>query len=89
MKENCLIILAKFLKFVFQLLTGLQFDIFYVIKTRVGFEIAEIARFLLARFQRLQRLQDSKLQRLQDFYFKYARHNHLPCPMMGEVSLET
>ena len=22
-------------------------------------------------------------------YFKYARHNHLPCPMMGEVSLET
>ena len=21
--------------------------------------------------------------------FKYARHNHLRCPMMGEVSLET
>ena len=46
MKENCLIILAKFLKYVFQLLTGLRFDIFYVIKTRVGFEIAEITRFL-------------------------------------------
>ena len=28
-----------------QLLTGLQFDICYVIKTRVGFEIAEITRF--------------------------------------------
>ena len=22
-------------------------------------------------------------------YFKYARHNHLRCPMMGELSLET
>ena len=22
-------------------------------------------------------------------FFKYARHNHLRCPMMGEVSLET
>ena len=21
--------------------------------------------------------------------FKYARHNHLRCPMMGEISLET
>ena len=21
-------------------------------------------------------------------YFKYVRHNHLRCPMMGEVSLE-
>ena len=28
-----------------QLLIGLQFDICYVIKTRVGFEIAEITRF--------------------------------------------
>ena len=25
----------------------------------------------------------------RDIYFKYARHNHLRCPMMGEVSLET
>ena len=37
--------LASFLKNILQLLTGLQFDIFYVIKTRVGFEIAEITRF--------------------------------------------
>ena len=29
-----------------QLLTGLQFNICYVIKTKVGFEIAEVARFL-------------------------------------------
>ena len=29
-----------------QLLIGLQFDICYVIKTRVGFEIAAIRRFL-------------------------------------------
>ena len=29
-----------------QLLTGLQFDICYVIKTRVGFKIAEMTRFL-------------------------------------------
>ena len=28
-----------------QLLTGLQFDICYAIKTRVGFEIAEMTRF--------------------------------------------
>ena len=28
-----------------QQLTGLQFDICFVIKTRVGFEIAEITRF--------------------------------------------
>ena len=28
-----------------QLLTGLQFDIWYVIKTGVGFEIAEITIF--------------------------------------------
>ena len=39
-------ILAKFLKNILQLLTGLQFDICYVIKTRVGFEIAEMTRFL-------------------------------------------
>ena len=41
-----LIILAKFLKNILQLLTGLQFDICYDIKTRLGFEIPEIARFL-------------------------------------------
>ena len=29
-----------------QLLIGLQFDICYVIKTRVGFKIAEMTRFL-------------------------------------------
>ena len=39
-------ILAKFLKNILQLLTGVQFDICYVIETRVGFEIAEITRFL-------------------------------------------
>ena len=39
-------ILAKFLKNILQLLTGLQFDICYVIKTIVGFKIAEITRFL-------------------------------------------
>ena len=31
---------------ILQLLTGLQFDICYVIKTRVGFKIVEMARFL-------------------------------------------
>ena len=25
----------------------------------------------------------------QHIFFKYARHNHLRCPMMGELSLET
>ena len=45
-KKNWLIILAKFLKDILQLLAGLQFDIGYVIKTRVGFETAEIARIL-------------------------------------------
>ena len=44
-KKNCLIILAKFLKNILQLLTGLQFDIYYVIKARVGFEIAEVKYF--------------------------------------------
>ena len=39
-------ILAKFFKNILQPPTGLQFDIFYVIKTRVGFKIAEITRFL-------------------------------------------
>ena len=43
-------ILAKlflfFQKFnILQLLTGLQFDICYVIKTRAGFKIAETTRF--------------------------------------------
>ena len=38
--------LAKLLKNILQLLTGLQFNVFYVIKTRVRFEIAEITRFL-------------------------------------------
>ena len=44
-KKNCLTNLAKLLKNILQLLTELQFDI-YVTKTRVGFEIAEITRFL-------------------------------------------
>ena len=39
-------ILAKFLKNISQLLTGLQSDICYFIKTRLGFEIEEITRFL-------------------------------------------
>ena len=38
-------ILAKFLKNILQLLAGVQFDICYVIETRVGFEIAEIRIF--------------------------------------------
>ena len=38
-------ILEKFLKNILELLTGLQFGIYYVIKTRFEFEIAEIARF--------------------------------------------
>ena len=38
--------IAKFLTNILHLLTGLQFDICYVTKTRVGFEIAEIVRFL-------------------------------------------
>ena len=46
MKKKCLIILVKFLKNILLLLTGLQFDVCYVIKTREGFEIAEITRFL-------------------------------------------
>ena len=45
-KKNDLIISAKFLKDILQLLTGLQFDVCYVIKTRLGFETAEITRFL-------------------------------------------
>ena len=40
-----LMILAKFLKNISQLLTGLQSDICYFIKTRLGFEIEEITRF--------------------------------------------
>ena len=39
-------ILAKFLKNISQLLTGLQSDVCYFIKTRLGFEIAEITKFL-------------------------------------------
>ena len=39
-------ILAKFFKNILQLLTGLQFDICYVIKTRVAFKITEITKFL-------------------------------------------
>ena len=46
-KKNCLIISAKFLKDILQLVTGLQFDICYVIKTRVGLENAEITIFLI------------------------------------------
>ena len=45
-KRNCLIILKKFLKDILKLLAGLQFDICYVIKTRLEFEIAEMTRFL-------------------------------------------
>ena len=47
-------ILAKFFKKnLLQLQTKLQFDICYVIKTRVGFKIAEITRFktILAAIQ--------------------------------------
>ena len=39
-------ILAKFLKSILQLLTGLQFNIRYVIKARLGFKFAEIKRYL-------------------------------------------
>ena len=45
-KKSCLTILAKFSKDILQLLAGLQFAICYVIKTTVGFQIAEIRRFL-------------------------------------------
>ena len=44
--------------------------------------ISDIARFLLI----------CKLycfRRRSHVSFKYAQHNHLHCPMMGEVSLET
>ena len=40
-----LIIVAKFLKNILKLLTGLQFDICSVVKIKLGFKIAEIARF--------------------------------------------
>ena len=46
---------------ILQLLTGLQFYICYVIKTRVGFKIAEMTRFL--------NYIDSYLFALQDFHF--------------------
>ena len=46
---------------ILQLLTGLQFHICYVIKTRVGFKIAEMTRFL--------NYIDSYLFALQDFHF--------------------
>ena len=42
-----LIILPKLSRNILQLLTGLQFDIYYVIKSRFGFEIAEITRLLM------------------------------------------
>ena len=45
-KKNCLIILEKSLTNILKLLKGLQFDICYVIETRVGFKVAEIARFI-------------------------------------------
>ena len=45
-KKNCLRILAKLLKIILQLFKGLQFDICYVIKARVEFEIGEILIFL-------------------------------------------
>ena len=45
-KVKLLNILAKFLKNILQLLKVLQFDICFVIKIRVGLEIAEITRLL-------------------------------------------
>ena len=45
-KTAPIIILAKFLKSILQPLTGLQFHICHVLKTRLGFEIAEIKIFL-------------------------------------------
>ena len=45
-KVELLNILAKFLKNILQLLKVLQFDICFVIKIRVGLEIAEITRLL-------------------------------------------
>ena len=47
MKKNCLRILAKLLKNILQLFTGLPFDICYVIKARVEFEFGEILKFLI------------------------------------------
>ena len=45
-KEKLLNNFSKILKNILQLLTGLQFDIFCVIETRIEFELAEITRFL-------------------------------------------
>ena len=45
-KETLLNNFSKILKKCFEAITGLQFDICYVIKTRVGLETAEITRFL-------------------------------------------
>ena len=45
MKKNCLTILAKFLKNILKLLAGLQFDICYAIKTRVGLELQKLQKF--------------------------------------------
>ena len=47
LESATLIILPKLLRNILQLLTGLQFDIYYVIKSRFGFEIAEITRLLM------------------------------------------
>ena len=44
-----------FLVHILQLLAGLQFDICHVIKTRAGFEIAEITRFLIWKYQKILR----------------------------------
>ena len=45
-KEKLLNNFSKILEKYFELVTGRQFDICYVIKTGVGFKIAEITRFL-------------------------------------------
>ena len=45
-KEILLNDFSKIRKNILQLLTGIQFDICYVAKTRVGFKIAKITRLL-------------------------------------------
>ena len=43
---NFFIFIGYQIENILQLFTGLQFDICHVIKTRVGFKIAEMTRFL-------------------------------------------
>ena len=45
-KEKLLNNFSKILKNILQLLTGLQFDTFCVIETRIELELVEITRFL-------------------------------------------